>query len=618
MGKAGAAQGPRVSLWGLLRLVRFEKGPVVAIVLLLGARSVLLLLIPWPLKLIVDSVIYQRPLWAWLAPFLPDPAADRMGLLTILGLSMLVLGAAENMLAYHGERLLLITGQSAIFQLRSRLFAHLQRLSLAFHRRQRIGDLMSKLGGDIQRLQDFVVNVGAGIFSHFLTFAGMAAILLKIDWRYGLIVLSTVPPLLWVTQNYNRRVKASLRRARKKEGEVWSLAQETLSAVQLVQAYGREASEDERFRTRVDESLGFTLEATSLQLQLPRLVGFVFAAGTAVALWLGAIEVLRGAISAGEMLVCLAYLRGMATPIRQMAKTVSSVGKAEVSAERLAELLAETTDVREAADAISPESCIGELEFRSVCFAYGAERDTLMEVSFHLGAGQMVALVGATGAGKTTIASLIPRFHDPTRGQILLDGVDLRRLSLAYLRSHIALVTQEPILFSGTVWENIAYGRLDADRNAAIAAARATGVHDLIEQLPAGYDTLIGERGATLSGGQRQYISFARAMLRKAPIIILDEPTSGLDAVAEFRLGQALKRLTAGRTTLIIAHRLTTIAAADLILVIDHGRIAQSGTHEQLLRSGGKYAEFWHRGGNVLRDGAAPANGHDKARQPEA
>src|SRR5262249_4674838 len=213
-------------------------------------------LIPWPLKLIVDNVIYQRPLWSWLAPFLPDPASGRMNLLTLLGISMLVLGAAENALAYHGERLLLMTGQRAIFQLRSRLFAHLQRLSLAFHRRQRIGDLMSKLGGDIQRLQDFVVNVGAGMFSNFLTFAGMAAILLKIDWRYGLIVLSTVPPLMWVTQSFNRRVKASLRRAREKEGEVWSLAQETLSAVQLVQAYGREASEDERFQTRVDESLG--------------------------------------------------------------------------------------------------------------------------------------------------------------------------------------------------------------------------------------------------------------------------------------------------------------------------------------------------------------------------
>src|SRR5262249_15940021 len=291
-------------------------------------------------------------------------------------------------------------------------------------------------------------------------------------------------------------------------------------------------------KTGVEGRGGFRVEASSLEVELPRLVGFVFAAGTAAALWLGAIEVLRGAISAGEMLVCLAYLRGMATPIRQMAKTVSSVGKAEVSAERIAELLAETTDVEEAPDAISPGSCAGELEFRSVYFAYGSDREVLTDASFHLHGGKIVALVGATGAGKSTIASLIPRFHDPKRGQTLLDGIDLRRLSLAFLRSQIALVTQEPILFSGTVWENIAYGRLGAERNAAIAAARATGVHDLIAQLPAGYDTLIGERGATLSGGQRQYISFARAMLRDAPIIILDEPTSGLDAVAEFRLGQ--------------------------------------------------------------------------------
>jgi len=599
----------QLSLWSLRRQLRFRVRTTLAIALLLIGRSIVVLAIPWPLKLIVDTVIYQKPLWHWIAPYLPDAMTNRVGLLNVLGLSLLALGAAENALSYHGDRLLLIAGQSAVFQLRSKLFAHLQGLSLSFHRRQRTGDLMSRLGGDISTLQSFVLTVGAGIFAHLLTLLGMAAVLLVIDWRYALVVIAAVPPLLWLTKSYSKRVKASLRRARQKESEIWSLVQEILGAIQVVQAYRREAAEEARFTNRVEESLGVTLEATSLQLQLPRLVGFAFSAATAATLWFGAMEVLNGLITAGELLVFLAYLRGMATPVRQLAKMVSSISKAEVAGERIAELLAETTEVREKENALHPQACGGHLEFRSVSFAYGPERPILTDVSFRLAVGRMVALVGPTGAGKSTIASLIPRFYDPTRGQVLLDGVDLRELSLEFLRGNVALVTQEPLLLSGTVWENIAFGRHDADREAAIGAAEASGVHDLIANLSSGYDTVIGERGATLSGGQRQAISVARAMLRDVPIVVLDEPTSGLDAVTEFRLGEALRQLTTGRSTLVIAHRLTTIAVADEILVMDGGHIVQRGTHEQLLSHPGRYCELWQRGGNMLRSKAFIENG---------
>ena len=599
----------RLSLWSLRRQLQFRARTTFAIASLLVTRSIVVLAIPWPLKLIVDTVIYRKPLWHWLAPYLPDAMTDPVGLLNVLGLSLLALGAAENALSYHGDRLLLIAGQSAVFQLRSKLFAHLQGLSLSFHRSHRTGDLMSRLGGDIDTLQSFVLTVGAGIFAHLLTLLGMATVLLAIDWRYALLVIATVPPLLWLTKSYSKRVKASLRRARRKESEIWSMVQEMLGAIQVVQAYRREATEEARFTNRVEESLGVTLEATSLQLQLPRLVGSVFSAATAVTLWFGAMEALKGLITAGELLVFLAYLRGMATPVRQLAKMVSSIGKAEVAGERIAELLTERTEVREKENALHPHACRGDLEFRAVTFAYGPEKRTLTEVSFRISAGRMVALVGPTGAGKSTIASLIPRFYDPTGGQILLDGVDLRELSLEFLRGNVALVTQEPLLLSGTVWENIAFGRLHADREAAIAAADASGVHDLIASLSSGYDTVIGERGATLSGGQRQAVSFARAMLRDVPIVVLDEPTSGLDAVTEFRLGEALRRLTAGRSTLVIAHRLTTIAAADEILVVDDGHIVQRGTHEQLLSRAGPYRELWRRGGNMLRSDALIENG---------
>ncbi len=583
-------------------MVRVGTGTIVAVVLLLMARSAVLLVTPWPLKLIIDSVIYKRPLWTWLAPYLPDLTTKPLALLSCLSIGLLVFGAAENALSYHSDRLLLIAGQDAVFQLRSRLFAHLQRLSLSFHRRQRTGDLMSRLGGDIQTLQDFVVNVGVGVFSHLLSVLSMATILLTIDWHYALIVLAAVLPLFWLTQTFSKRVKASLRRARQKDSEVWSMVQENLGAIQVIQAYGREAAEEERFIHRVEDSLGVTLEASSLQLQLPRLVGFILAAATGATLWLGTIEVLKGQLTAGELLVFLAYLRAMATPTRQIAKMMSSLGKAEVAGERIAELLTVETEVRDAADALRPVSCRGNLEFRSVCFSYGPEQEVLTDISFRAQSGETIALVGSTGAGKSTIVSLVPRFYDPTRGEILLDGVDLRRLSLEFLRGNIALVTQEPMLFSGTVWQNIAYGREHADRAAAIAAAREVGVHDLIQQLPWDYDTPIAERGATLSGGQRQFISVARAMLRNAPIVILDEPTSGLDAVTESRLVEAIRRLTVGRTTLVIAHRLATIAAADAILVVEGGRIVQFGTHQRLLHQKGRYAELWHRGGNVLRD----------------
>ena len=592
------SEKPLPRIWSLARHLRFGKSTVAIVIFLLLLRSFVLLMIPWPLKLIIDSVIYQKPLVAWLAPILSDPITARGTLLNELGILMLFLGVAENALAYHGDRLLLAAGQQAILNLRSALFAHVEGLSLSFHLRQKIGDLMAKLGGDIQSIQDFVLNVGVGLFAHFLTIFGMAVILLKIDWRYALLVLLTAPVLFVVTQNFSRRARLSLRVARQKESEVWSLVQEILTAIPIVQAYGREGYEQERFRTRASDSLGAALEAGKMQLQLPRLVGSVFAAATAATLWFGAGRVIGGSITAGELLIFLAYLRGMATPIRQLAKNVNSFGKAAVAAERLVELFAETGDVAESRNPVILATCRGELEFRSVYFGYRGEQIILRDISFRIAPGQTAAVVGATGAGKSTIARLILRFHDPSQGDVLLDGASLKDISIASLRAHIALVSQEPILFSGTVWENIAYGQEGTDRQQAINAARAVGVHDLIEQLPCGYDTVVGERGATLSGGQRQCISIARAMLRNAPIVILDEPTASLDAISEHHVAQAIIRLTQGRTTLIIAHRLRTIASADLILVLHGGRIVQTGTHEGLLRCSGRYADLWRRHGD--------------------
>ncbi|MHB8494035.1 MAG: ABC transporter ATP-binding protein [Casimicrobiaceae bacterium] len=594
MTAATAAARPAFSLWDLRRYLRPYTTALTAAGLSMAARAAVLLLVPWPLKFIVDSVIFHKPLPHWLSGLLPDPYHHGLALLNTLGIAMLVLGLADTALSYWGNSLLLRTGQHAIFSIRRDLFAHMQRLSLSFHRRQKSGDIMARLGGDIQTLQNFVVSAGTGLFAHLLTMVGMAAIMLIVDWRFALVVMAVVPVLLFIMRRYSERVRVAFRRARQKEGELWGKVQEIIANVHVVQAYGRESHEDERFVEQAEKSLDATLEASDLQVQFTPLVGLVIALATGAAVWYGATRVLAGSITAGELLVFLAYLRGMASPVRQFAKLAGVVGKASVAAERLGEVFSETSDIREAPNAVTPSSCKGQLQFRSVSFGYRAGDMVLQNVSFHVKPGQTVALVGATGAGKSTLVSLVPRFHDPLSGYVMLDDHDLRELSLSFVRSQVALVLQEALVFSGTIWENIAYGLAGAGRDEAIAAAQAVGIHGLVEGLPDGYDTLVGERGATLSGGQRQCISIARAMLRNSPIVILDEPTSGLDAFTERIVTEALRRLTEGRTTLIIAHRLATITGADSILVLDQGRIVQMGTHAQLLAQRGRYFDLWN------------------------
>jgi ABC-type multidrug transport system fused ATPase/permease subunit len=377
--------------------------------------------------------------------------------------------------------------------------------------------------------------------------------------------------------------------ARKKEGEVTAVAQEALTAIRVVQAFAREDHEDARFARHSQESLEANLETSALQAQFSRLVDLVVAVGTAAIVYVGAQQVLDGHLSVGELLVLTSYLALMYGPVRQLSKLSSTVSRATASAERIAELLDERSDVRDRHNAVPAPPLSGHVAFVNVSFAYRPDQPVLRHISFVARPGKTIALVGPTGAGKSTIVSLLLRFYDPTAGVVMIDGHDLRNFTLASLRAQVAVVQQESVLFRTTIRENIAYGRSDASTREIEDAARLANAHEFILKQPNGYDTVVGERGETLSGGQRQRIAIARAMLRNAPILILDEPTSALDAWTEHLTLEALERLQAGRTTFVIAHRFSSVRNADSIMVLMDGSIVERGAHAELMAHGGYY-----------------------------
>ena len=558
----------------------------------MALRAGVLTLTPWPLKYIIDNVLYAKPLPGFLGGLLPDVQTHRVGLLAVLCLLTLALGLADALLDYAGSRLFLNAGQRMVFGLRQELFAHLQRLSLDFHRRHRAGDLMSRLGDDVQKLQDLITAVGGDFIQHALVMTSVAVIMLSVDWRYALVVLSAIPVLFVIIRIYSSSLRRALRRVRSHEGDLWGVAQEVLGNVQLVQAYGRERHEDRRFAAGALKIFHAGRDANDLQSQFSPTMTVAVSAATGLIAWYGAMHVIDGRITAGEMLVFIAYFRALTAPTRRIAKTSRIVGRASVAMERIEEYLVEAPSVVDSPAALSPAKCHGLVEFDNVGFGYKPGLAVLTDISFRLEPGKSVALVGPTGAGKSTIAALISRFYDPSEGYVRLDGRDLRDLSLSFVRRNVALVLQEPVIFQATVWENICYGLESAHRDDAIRAAKDLGIDEIIARLPGGYDCMISERGQSLSGGQRQCISIARAMLSNAPLVILDEPSSSLDAVTERRLIAAIQRLTSSRASLVIAHRLKTVIEADEILVLERGRVAQRGTHAQLMLRRGLYSSL--------------------------
>jgi ATP-binding cassette, subfamily B, bacterial len=552
------------------------------------------LLEPWPLKIVFDYVFGTKHMSSWMSGLLGATfGLTKVAILHFAVLAVIVIAVAGALSAYAEKYLTTSVGQWVMHDLRRVLYHHIQRLSLAYHDHKPAGDLISTVTADIDSIQDFISQALLGIVVNVLTLAGMLAVMFYLNWRFTVIALSITPFLFAVVYTYTHRIKQASRDLRKKEGEVISVVAEALSSIRVVKAFAREDYEEARLAQQSLENVEIALRARSLKAKLAPVVQVIVAVGTCLVLWYGVNLVLTEQMTSGSLLVFLLYLGKMYKPMRDLSKMTDTMSKAAVGYERIHEVIETENEVRNLPGARKAPDLKGEIEFEHVYFGYDQGYPTLTDVNLRVEPGQLAALVGPTGSGKTTITGLIGRFYDPQKGFVKIDGEDIRNYKLKSLRRQMSFVLQETLLFRAPVWQNIAYGKPEATREEILRAAELANADEFIRNMPQQYDTMVGEKGVTLSGGQRQRIAIARAIIRNSSILILDEPTSGLDAASEELVFEALGRLMAGRTTIVIAHRLATIRRADVIFVIDHGTIVEQGTHDALLTAGGLYSRLY-------------------------
>ena len=582
------------------RYLRPYRGRVVALVTLSCLEVLLRILSPWPMKAVVDHVLGATPLPPLLASALAPFASvaslvegERERQLVAIVAAGLVIQLLHQLVMMVHSRVTSGTGHRMVRDLRERVFSHLQAVTLSQHGRMPTGDLIYRIEADACCLEHLVMRGLFPIVFSLLTLVAMFVVLARIDLQLALVSLAIVPLLFLWLRFYGCHMRPAAQRAKELESAMVQRLHESMTAIRLVKSYAREQFESERFSTAAGRALVARLGTTRQESIFSATVGSLTIAGTSLVVLVGGVSVLHGRISLGTLLLLTAYLGFVYGPLCGIADTTGALQQAMASARRIRETLALLPEPLDTADAIDAGAIVaGEVSFDRVAFAYEAGREVLSDVSFVAAPGELVALVGLSGSGKTTAISLITRLYEPSAGRILIDGVDVRRYRIGSLRQRVAVVLQEALVLSGSVRDNLRYGRLDASDAEVEAAARAADAHAFIMALPQGYDTVLGDAGQSLSGGQKQRISIARAFLKDAPILVLDEPTAALDNITEASIFESLRRLQAGRTTFVIAHRLSTVRSADRILVLEHGCVAAQGRHEELLVTSPLYAQL--------------------------
>lgn len=584
------------TVWRALQFFRPDRKRIALAGALLLLVSLVNALKPWPLALIVDGVFGTQALPAWLAN---SSKAHQIGVLSLI---LLGLYLAHAILSGVQNYLLIRIGLRGLLVVRERIFHWLQRLSLRFHQGTRAGDILYRATWDTYAFQTLFQQGLFGVATSLLSLSFMLVVMFRLNTVLTLVVLLFAVPLLLTMKILGQRMNQRSRAAHQADSQVASLIQQTLAALPLIQSSNREAHEEKRFSTHAREAFAQRRAQHASEVLYRGTIAAIFGVAMATITWLGAQRVLTQQLTIGELLIFVAYLGQLYEPLNQLSQAGTTTADARASAERVFEILDTAEEVREKPDArpaVSPEAkpapassvvVRGNLTFENVAFAYDSNREILHDLSFSIAAGERVAIIGPSGAGKTTLLQLLPRFYDPTGGAVKLEGADLRDLKLADLRRCVSLVLQEPLLLPASITENIAYARPEATRAEIEAAAIAAHADDFIRKLPQGYDTMVGEGASRLSVGERQRINLARAFLKNAPILLLDEPTSALDRESELAVVAGLEKLMRGRTTLVVAHRLSTLRSVDRILVLENGRLSESGTPTDLLAKQGYFA----------------------------
>lgn len=548
---------------------------------------------PWPLKIIFDNVLLDKPLPDYLSFLKGVVGSDKTLAILLISSAIILISLCKSFSGYFQLSITSRVGYKLAHSLRRELFIHLQRLSIAFHQRSETGELLTKVTNDTNDLREVFTEFGLAFISEMLSLLGMFAIMLALNWRLSLIVFATFPVLLFLSFYRYRTIRDSAKRQRKAEGKIASRVGEVLNSIIVVQAFARENYEGERFDAQSAATLHESIKTARMEAAAARAVDIVSSVGLWAVVLFGSLQALKGELTPGNVYIFASYMSSLYGPIRNLAKISAKFSKTVVSAERIAEILDMEPEVDDHPDAIEATRLKGEIVFDRVCFAYQDGRPILSDISFRISPGQRVALLGPSGSGKSTVSALISRFYDPGRGAVLLDGVNLKRYKRESLRSEIGIILQDSILFGASIKENIAYGKLDATVHEIVAAAKKANAHEFIMGLEDGYETVVGERGCTLSGGQRQRIAIARTFIRNVPLLILDEPMTGLDVESEMAVKDALDRLMANKTCLLITHDLQSALDADLVLILEDGRIIEQGKPADLLIESRRYRDLY-------------------------